>query len=121
MSNLPGNAQDAPLFQNMDEQEAVYAPQQVPGSNIPDAELDQGGSAGETTAGAAGAVAATNVGGVGNPGGVTSASGPGASGVGAVTPVVPVRPDTSANTPIIAPSSSYRDANDGDMTGTARS
>lgn len=118
MSNQNRTQDDAPLFQNMDEQEAVYAPQQVPGSNIPNQELDQGGSAGEA---AAGAVAAANIGGVGNPGGVTSASGPGVSGVGAVTPVVPVRPDTSATTPIIAPSSSYRDADDGDATGPDRS
>lgn len=119
MSNQPGNTQGSgSLFQNMDEQEAVYAPQQVPGSNIPSQELDQGASAGES---AAGAVAAANVAGVGNPGGVTSASGPGVSGVGAVTPVVPVRPDVSATTPIITPASSYRDRDDGDATGTDRS
>ena len=118
MSNQPGNTQDAPLFQNMDEQEAVYAPQQLPGSIIPTEELDQGGSAGEV---AAGAVAAANIGGVGNPGGVTSASGPGVSGVGAVTPVVPVRPDASVNTPLIAPAGSYRDTDDGDVTSADRS
>ena len=95
MSNQPGNAQDAPLFQNMDEQEAVYAPQQLPGSNIPNAERDQGGSAGEATDGALGAAAAINAGGVGNPGDVTSASGPGVSGVGAVAPVVPLRDSDS--------------------------
>lgn len=79
---------NTPLFQNIDEQEAVYAPQQLPGNAMPGAEADQGGSAGEL---AAGAVAATNAGLVGNPGGVTTASGPGVSGVGAVAPVVPVR------------------------------
>lgn len=97
MSNQPGNAQDAPLFQNMDEQEAVYAPQQMPGSNIPDIERDQGGSAGEAPAGALGVVAAANAGGVGNAGGVTSASGPGVSGVGAVVPVVPLRDSDSGD------------------------
>ncbi len=96
MSNQPGNTQNnAPLFQNMDEQEQVYAPQQVPGNNLPGAELDQGASGGDDTAMAAGAIAATNAGLVGNPGGVTSASGPGVSGVGAVAPVVPLRDDDS--------------------------
>jgi len=85
---------NTPLFQNVDEQEAVYAPQQLPGNNMPGIEVDQGGSVGEA---AAGAVAATNAGLVGNPGGVTSASGPGMSGAGAVAPVIPVRSNASAD------------------------
>ncbi len=83
---------NTPLFQNMDEQEAVYAPQQVPGGDT-----DAGGNTGTTTD-AAGAVAVTNAGLVGNPGGVTSASGPGVSGVGAVAPVVPLIDDERDNT-----------------------
>ena len=82
-----------PLFQNMDEQEAVYAPQQLPGSDVSGTSTDADG-----TTDAAGAVAVTNAGMVGNPGGVTSASGPGVSGVGAVAPVVPVNDDERDNT-----------------------
>jgi hypothetical protein len=40
------------LFQNMDEQERVYAPEQVPGAVGPDAEVDQGGTAASGTANA---------------------------------------------------------------------
>jgi hypothetical protein len=83
---------NTPLFQNMDEQEAVYAPQQVSGTGT-----DAGGST-DTTTDAAGAVAVTNAGLVGNPGGVTSASGPGVSGVGAVAPVVPLSDDDRRTT-----------------------
>lgn len=115
MTDRP-NTDNTPLFQNMDEQEQVYAPQQVPGATMPDAERDQGDSAGEA---AAGAVATANLG-AGNPSGVTSASGPGTTDVGALTPVVPVRPDASATTPIITPASSYRDADAGDATGHNR-
>jgi len=94
MSNQPGNAQNnAPLFQNMDEQEVVYAPQQVPGAVMSGNALDRGGTA-STTAD---------------------------DGPPPVAPVVPVRPDVSATTPIIAPASSYRDADDGDVTGPDRS
>ena len=92
MSNQPGN-DSTPLFQNIDEQEQVYAPQQLPGAIMPGDELDRGGTAGNTAA----------------------------DGPLPVTPVVPVRPDASANTPIIAPASSYRDVDDGDTTGPARS
>ncbi len=54
MSNQAGNVQnDAPLFQTMDEQEQVYAPQQVPGAVLPGEELDRGGTAGTTAAGVA--------------------------------------------------------------------
>ncbi len=109
---------NTPLFQNMDEQEQAYAPQQLPGAGgIPGEEIDQGGSAG---AAAAGAIAATNAGLIGNPGGVTSASGPGVSGVGAVAPVVPVRPDASVNQPIATPISSADDENAGAATGSGR-
>ncbi len=94
MSSQSGSTQGGDsLFQNMDEQEQVYAPQQVPGADMPAAEVDQGGTAGNTFA----------------------------DGSLPVTPVVPVRPDASINTPIVAPTGSTRDADDGDATGSARS
>ncbi len=55
MSNQSGNAQNnMPLFQNMDEQEQVYAPQQVPGAAMPAEEVDQGATAGATNDAGAG-------------------------------------------------------------------
>ncbi len=79
------------LFQNMDEQEAAYAPQQLPGAgDIFREESDQ-----DDTATAAGAVAVTNASLVGNPGGVTTEIGPGISGIAAVAPVVPVHDEDS--------------------------
>ena len=39
-----------PLFQNMDEQERIYAPQQVPGEQIVAEERDRGSDAGESAA-----------------------------------------------------------------------
>ncbi len=50
MGNQSGDMQGGPLFQNMDEREAVYAPQQVPGAAMPAEEVDQGGTAGATNA-----------------------------------------------------------------------
>lgn len=41
-TDQPGDDQ---LFQNMDEQERLYAPEQVPGAVGPDVEVDQGGTA----------------------------------------------------------------------------
>ncbi len=41
---------DEQLFQNMDEQERIYSPQQVPGSDIPEVERDRGETAAENTA-----------------------------------------------------------------------
>jgi len=70
---------DAPggdrLFKNMDEQERIYAPQQVPGGVDVPAEVDNQGSAGTAT---------------GQRDGVD---------VG----VVPVRPDTGINAPLPVP------------------
>ncbi|HEX6287818.1 MAG TPA: hypothetical protein VFZ66_01435 [Herpetosiphonaceae bacterium] len=68
-----GSSGDKPLFQNMDEQERIYAPQQVPGE-ISD-ELDERG-VGET---GRGQDTADRVG------------------------VVPVRPDTGINSPVPVP------------------
>jgi hypothetical protein len=56
---------DKPLFENMDEQERVYAPEQVPGAVGPDAEVDQGGTAGSGTAVSTGDTAAGPVASVG--------------------------------------------------------
>jgi hypothetical protein len=41
-----------PLFQKQEEQERIYAPEQVPGSDIPETEQDRGGTAAESTAAA---------------------------------------------------------------------
>jgi hypothetical protein len=41
---------DKPLFEKMDEQERVYAPEQVPGAVDAPSEVDQGGTAGSGTA-----------------------------------------------------------------------
>ena len=82
-------ASGGPLFQNLDEQERIYAPQQVPGGvDVPD-EIDAGGTAGGSSAtvareGSGAAIA-------------------GAEGDQRTTTVVPVRPDMSANTPIEVP------------------
>ena len=44
------NQQDDQLFKGMDEQERLYAPEQVPGAVVSDVELDQGGTAPASTA-----------------------------------------------------------------------
>jgi hypothetical protein len=73
------------LFQNMDEQERIFAPQQVPGA-IPDPdEIDVGGTAGDNTAIASRERAAD--------GDANDDS----------HRVVPVRPDASINQPFVAP------------------
>ena len=41
----PRERDDEPLFQNMEEQERTYSPQQVPDSDIPAVERDQGDTA----------------------------------------------------------------------------
>ncbi len=41
---------DEQLFQNMEEQERIYSPQQVPDSDIPEVERDRGGTAAEGSA-----------------------------------------------------------------------
>jgi hypothetical protein len=78
---------DTPLFQEMDQQERTYAPQQVPDAVMPGEEVDQGGTAGQ-----AGSVGATTD--------DTSLR---------ATPVVPVRPDPTINTPAVAPAGDLRD------------
>jgi hypothetical protein len=41
----PRERDDEPLFQNMEEQERTYSPQQVPDSDIPPVERDRDGTA----------------------------------------------------------------------------
>jgi hypothetical protein len=40
---------DKPLFQNSDEQERIYAPEEVPGTDLPAQEVDASGTAGVDT------------------------------------------------------------------------
>lgn len=40
---------DTPLFQNTDEQERVFAPESLPGTNLPLHEVDAGGTVGTDT------------------------------------------------------------------------
>ncbi len=40
---------DPRVFEKMDEQERIYAPENVPGTNIPPQEVDVGGAAGSDT------------------------------------------------------------------------
>jgi hypothetical protein len=82
MTNQPQNTDNAPLFQDMDEQERTYAPQEVPGATMPAEEVDRGGTAGQATA----------------------------ADAGDHEPFVPVRPDTSINQPVVAPAGTYRDS-----------
>lgn len=90
MSNQSGNMQGGDqLFQNMDEQEAVYAPQQLPGvAPSADADGDAGNVAGIDTVGIP-AVTAGNITG-------TSAGGVGAgTGAAPIASAVPVRRDVA--------------------------
>jgi hypothetical protein len=84
---------DQPLFQNTDDQERAYAPEQLPNANIPDEEIDRGGTAGSSTA-------AASREGDAEPGRANIA---GAEGDQRTAPVVAVRPDVSANTPVMTP------------------
>lgn len=89
------NAGDRPLFQNTDEQEQAYAPEQLPNTNLPAEEIDRGGTAGSGTAAASSAGTADNESGRANV--------VGAEGDQRTTPVVAIRPDVSANTPVMTP------------------
>lgn len=89
-----------PLFQNTDEQERMYAPQQVPGSNLPPEEQDSGGSAARGTA------LADDRGAAGDEGNAGIA---GADGDPGTMPVIPVRPDISVTTPVAVPAATDRE------------
>jgi hypothetical protein len=105
MSNQLGNTQDGgPLFQNTDEQEQVYAPQQVPGTAMPAEEVDRGGTAGEATAGDDAGTPVMPIAAVGAAG---LAAGP---GVG-----------TAAAVPVIGAAALSDTNDDGDVTGPDRS
>ena len=47
MTDRPKDSSEGQLFQGLDEQERTYAPQEVPGENMPPVEVDQGGTASE--------------------------------------------------------------------------
>lgn len=101
--------EERPLFQNTDEHEQVYAPQQVPGTTLPSEEIDRGGTAGAGTGIAAHAddTYAAN-----------TTTGPadiaGAEGDQRTVPVVAVRPSLDANYPGIAtPARPDADQSDG--------
>lgn len=44
-----GEQNNDQLFKNMDEQERIFAPEQVPGIDIPSHEVDAGGTAGSSS------------------------------------------------------------------------
>jgi hypothetical protein len=53
MSDRPKDAEaqgGEQLFKNMDEQERIYAPEEVPGTTLPPEEVDAGGTAASGTA-----------------------------------------------------------------------
>lgn len=80
------NAGEGQLFKNTDEQERIYAPQQVPGALEAGAQHDAAG--GEQIAGA--------------------------EGDQGTAPVVAVRPDISANTPVLLPATTEETTTDDD-------
>ena len=49
-SERPTEHQDEPLFQGQEEQERVYAPEEVPGTDIPPVERDAGATSADNTA-----------------------------------------------------------------------
>jgi hypothetical protein len=86
-----------PLFQNMDEQERIYAPEQVPGTDIPAEERDRGGTAGESAArddDAARPVIGAVRGAAGISGSSAGSTGTGGPGV---VPVIPTRDELDAD------------------------
>lgn len=90
MTDQSRDTNNGPLFQEMDEQERTYAPQQVPGNDVPAPEVDQGG-----TAGAASPTGATDGDTVIVPGvPVYPTAG---SGIQPAMPAVPVTDDESRN------------------------
>ena len=96
-----------PLFQNMDEQERIYAPQQVPGEQIVAEERDRGSDAGESAAADEAVVPAIGV--VPGAGGITGSTGGSAGTVGApVVPVVPIRDELDADEDREAPREDQR-------------
>lgn len=87
------DANNDPLFKNMDQQERIYAPEEVPGMQIPSEERDRGSDVGENPA-RADRDAEPDIpifGVIPGAGGVTGSSG-GSAGTGGagVLPVVPM-------------------------------
>lgn len=98
MSDQQNTKDEPPLFQNMDEQERVYAPQQVPGAVPEPSELDVDETAGS------GAAIASQASGSHEPD--TQPGRPyiaGAEGDQRTAPVVAVRPDVSSGTSVALP------------------
>lgn len=93
-----GAANDDQLFKNTDEQERIYAPQQVPGATLPGEERDVGGTASQGAAQARGNDDERIV---------------GADGDSGTVPIVGVRGDLSAAAPMPLPAAT-RDADLGD-------
>ncbi len=91
MSDQPANTGTeggGHLFQGMDEQERIYAPEEVPGADLPDIEVDQGGTVGGGTAGASDAGETNTL----------------VDRRGAPAPAMPVAPAPQFQTPIAVPS-----------------
>lgn len=98
MSDRPTHAASGDaLFKNTDEQERIYAPQQVPGTDLPGEERDVGGTAGQST----GQARADT--------GDRDDRVAGAEGNEATVPIVGVRPDVSAAAPMPLPATNDAD------------
>ena len=97
-ASTPQADDEQPLFQNTDQQEQIYAPEQLPTAAMPVEEIDRGGTAGSGTA-VAGHASDTHTSDIAA--GRTNVAG--AEGDQQTTPIVGVRPDVSASTPIMMP------------------
>jgi hypothetical protein len=84
-----------PLFQNMDEQEQIYAPEQVPGAVTDPNEVDAGGTAANSSA-----VSATGTADSDTDNNLVA----GGDGSARTVPVVAVRPADSAAYPVVVQS-----------------
>jgi hypothetical protein len=96
-TNTGAQAGEKPLFQNMDEQERIYAPEQVPDADLPAQEVDQGGAAAEGSA-----VASYDADQVTEPAESERGAAPVATAYSTggltPTPIAPTRPDTAGKT-----------------------
>lgn len=92
----PGEQGGEQLFQGMDERERIYAPEEVPGADLPAEEVDQGG-----TAASGSAVASYEGEQVSEPAEDERGAAPVATrhpDAGGMVPIAPTRPDTTSKT-----------------------
>lgn len=95
------------LFKDIDRQERMYAPQQVPGVALPGEERDVGGTAGRQSNQAGSDTSGQAA---------DAASVAGADGNRETVPIVGVRPDISAAAPMPLPATTGDSALDNDET-----